>query len=144
MEILKLSIPVLIAVLGWVAGHWFNSKRDRSQKRRELISRYLLDSYRSLENFSISLAGGVEASEALAAGTTSAISDIQLFGSEAQVKLAVEIADAIEKTGGVYHEALRKLVSSLREDLRAELGLEAVKIPIKHFVITYTKPNEKP
>jgi hypothetical protein len=55
--------------------------------------------------------------------------------------LAVEIAAAIENTGGVYNEPLKNLISSLRDDLRVELGLEKVKTPIKHFVITYTKPK---
>jgi len=109
-----------------------------------LILSYLLAAYRNLETFSISVSGGVVASEDLAKGVTSAISDIQLFGSSAQIELAVELSDKLERLREVHQKPLNDLIFSLRNNLREELGLNKEETPIKHIIITYSDPkNEK-
>jgi hypothetical protein len=50
LEIYKILITVIIAALGWIAAHYFNSKRDRALKRRELITTHLINAYRILAN----------------------------------------------------------------------------------------------
>ena len=43
------SITVTLAVVGWVVGHRFTSARDLKNKRLELRTKYLLDTYLHLD-----------------------------------------------------------------------------------------------
>jgi len=122
----KMLIPLLVttvvAIVGWVIGHYFNAQRDQKKKRRELRTEYLIQAYRGLED---------GASRGSIAGTDygkkfeSAIADIQLFGTEDQDRMAKELANAIAERRNDASSG--HLLLSLRDDLRKEIGLDAIK-----------------
>lgn len=108
-------IAALVATVGWIAVHRFNVKRDRQNKRRDMIIQYLLEAYRRLES-----AAEREKSEEQAVAFEAALADIQLLGTEGQIKATVSYMQAHSDDGrGSINEILR----ILRNDLRKELGL---------------------
>ncbi|MCB0279419.1 MAG: hypothetical protein KDD94_07955, partial [Calditrichaeota bacterium] len=50
IDILKVIVTVIIAVLGWIIGHAFTNRRNKIQKRRDLTVQYLIEVYRVLTN----------------------------------------------------------------------------------------------
>jgi hypothetical protein len=76
----SLTIPLLVAVLGWFIAHRLAAARDRANKRREIEVSYLIDAFRSLRNV---VHGRVFD---YADDFESAVLDIQLFGSVAQIE----------------------------------------------------------
>ena len=118
--LLTLLIPTVVAVVSWFVGNWLGTRRDRASKRRELRVQYLIEAYRRLAigaNRKAPLSGHLDDIE-------SAIEDVQLFGTAAQVEAAQELARAVAERG----EALAdNLLTLLRDDLRKELRLEAIK-----------------
>jgi hypothetical protein len=86
-NVLQIIETITVALGGWYVTHLLTSTRDRSNKRRELRVKYLIDAYRQLEwasnrPFSLATAEKFEA----------ALADIQLFGTPHQVCLAQEFA----------------------------------------------------
>ena len=47
--IIKLLVTVIVAVVGWIIAHYFTSRRDLSNKRREIQTSYLIDAYRKID-----------------------------------------------------------------------------------------------
>ena len=49
----KIGLPLLVtAVLtmsGWFVGHWVSTRKDRSNKKRDLRTNYLIDCFRRIE-----------------------------------------------------------------------------------------------
>ncbi len=78
--LIPLIVTTIVAVSGWVAGHRLNAERDLHNKRVELRIQYLLEAYRNLEA-SVETEISRENLDVL----ESAISDIQLLGTPAQV-----------------------------------------------------------
>ena len=129
MEInLKLLIPLLITavvtVIGWYIVHIFSSKRDKKNKQRELRVNYLIEAWRKLEY--ASNRKGIDAKEYV----ERPIADIQLFGTKKQIELTIKIANELAEKKGAN---LIELLTELRQDLRKELNLEQIEIPIKVF-----------
>jgi len=118
--LLTLLIPTLVAVVSWFVGSWLAARRDRENKRRELRLQYLIDAYRRLSN-----AAERNLAPPYAQELESAVADIQLFGSAAQLVLLRQIANDQEQTGD-WSKSGRGLLTSLRDELRAELRLEPV------------------
>lgn len=112
----QLVIGTVVVMVGWWVVHAFNSRRDRSNKKRELLISYLIEAYRRLEH-----AAFAKEPENHKENVESAIADIQLFGSVRQVRLAQDFANkmAADGTAGLDH-----LLEELRVDLRKELNLE--------------------
>jgi hypothetical protein len=46
IDLLKVTITIILAVLGWLIGHRLTSNRSRSIKRREFVTEYLVSAYR--------------------------------------------------------------------------------------------------
>ncbi len=112
-------IAAFIAVLGWYMAHRFNTARDRIIKRHDMITQYLLEAYRRLEM----AANREDKSEDQAIAFESAIADIQLLGSPAQISTTVRYLEAhVSNDGSTIDEVL----CLLRDDLRRELGLTPV------------------
>ncbi len=90
--LLTLLIPTLVAVVSWFVGNWLSVRRDRANKRRDLRVQYLIDAYRRLE-----AAGHRPLVPPYSSDMESAVADVQLFGSPAQVaaaqKFALEMAE---------------------------------------------------
>jgi hypothetical protein len=120
LEILKFAIPALIAVVGWLIGHYFSSKRDKSGKKRELTLKHLINTYSVLTN-EISHRKAKPESELK---LEEIITEIQLFGSSEQVSMAKQLA--IEVAAKKEFE-LDPLINSLRNDLRKQLELAPIK-----------------
>ena len=119
-DLIKTITTVAIAVIGWIVAHHFSSKRDRRLKRRELITAHLIKSYLTFTNDISHRPVTAETDKKL----EDTISEIQLFGSAEQVRLVKQLTDDIVK-GGDFD--VDELVNSLRNDLRNELGLSAIK-----------------
>ncbi|HVW95182.1 MAG TPA: hypothetical protein VHA56_04395 [Mucilaginibacter sp.] len=118
-DIIKTTITVTIAVFGWITAHYFSSKRDRTLKRREIISKHLIDTYKILAYEIVQR----EYSEEMIKKLELPLAELQLFGTKYQIDLAKKLAYDIEKGGDID---LNNLVNNLRTELRKELDLEAI------------------
>src|SRR5258706_12932537 len=111
LEYLKITITVVIAVLGWIIGHYINSQRDVRVKRQETTTKYLIEAYRVLTHDINRRELTVERKIKL----ENLIADIQLFGSSAQIKTAKDLVEEIVQKKDF---SLDLLLNNLRDDLR--------------------------
>ena len=132
--LLLLLVTTFVALSGWVIVHYFNSKRDLLNKRRELRVQYLIEAYRRLE--AVSHANNLKERRL---DVESAIADIQLFGTPQQIQLAVKFAKELSEK---EIASLDELLTDLRKDLRAELELEKTLLSIKHLRFKDTEREE--
>jgi hypothetical protein len=126
-QIAATTITVFLALSGWWFSYWLAVRKDRLAKKRDLRTQYLLDAYRRLESASNRIMSS-EDERAL----ESAIADIQLLGSDAQVRLATEFA---QKFASEKSATLDQVLESLRRDLRKELNLGAASERVVHLRI---------
>jgi len=91
IDIVKFAITALIAVFGWLAGHYFSDKRDKSNKKRELITKHLINAYSVLTN---EISHRKQTSE-LQKKLEGIVTEIQLFGSTEQITLAKKLANEV-------------------------------------------------
>jgi hypothetical protein len=123
--LIPLLATALVAILGWFAAHRLTEARDQANKRREMRLTLLLGAYRALES-----ATNRDFSGEVAQAACKAFADIQLVGTAEQVKLAQTLMYEFGRTqGGDW----QPLLLSLREDLRAELGLRALDSQLVHL-----------
>jgi hypothetical protein len=120
---------LVTALVGGLIGYWIRLRGDRLAKKRDLRIHYLIEAYRRLEN----AVHRTPASRDNESALESAVADIQLFGSEEQVRLATAFAREFAKHGSA---GLDKLLESLRCDLRAQLDLRPISANITHLRIT--------
>jgi hypothetical protein len=127
-DILKILVPVLIAIFGWVVVHWFSMGRDRSNKIRDLKTKYLIEAFQkiSLNVYDDSDKSKIE----------SALVDIQLFGQPEEVELAHKFMYTIANGEGATPN---ELIHLLRANLRKELKLPPLRSGIPFFRFTVTK-----
>ncbi len=130
MDILNILITTILAVLGWILGHYFNTKRDQSLKRREIIISHLINSYRVLTNDIVQRNESAERNKII----ENILSDLQLFGTIQQIDLSKKLVDDIVN-GGEF--LLDPLTTNLRNDLRKQLGLKEVEGNIKWLRFKY-------
>ena len=114
MELYQLIISICLATGGWITAHYFTSKRELKNKKREILVKFLIEVYQKLEN--CIQRKPTEVGKDL----EYVIANIQLFGSNEQIILAKNIANEIANKGS---SDLEKLLKSLRLDLRKELQL---------------------
>jgi len=122
----KIIITIGLTVLGWLIAHHFTSKRNINNKRRELATEYLINTYRILTH-DIS---NRELDEKANISFENILSDIQLFGSKEQVTLARQLA--LDLSNGKTVE-LDSLIRSLRNDLRSELNLNQINEDVRYI-----------
>lgn len=126
--IIPLLATTFIAIIGWFAVHQFSASRDRANKRRELRVQYLIDAYRKLE-----AASNRQRSEDIhVEALESAVADLQLFGTQAQVAKTIQFVKEFAATG---EAPLNELLLELRRDLRQELRLDPAPGEIMHIRI---------
>jgi len=113
----QLIVTAIVAFAGAYLAHYFTSRRDRSNAKRDQRIAYLIDAYRKLEF--VSNRNDLADTKPIEA----AVADIQLFGSAKQVKLAQDFVIEFAATKSV---SLDPILEDLRQDLRAELQLEKV------------------
>jgi hypothetical protein len=119
IEYLKIAITIAIAVLGWVIGHYINSRRDVRVKRQETTTKYLIEAYRILTHD----INRRELTTERKIKLENLIADVQLFGSAEQIKIAKELVDDIVQKKDF---SLDPLLNSLRDELREQLKLEKI------------------
>lgn len=115
----QLLVTVIVALMaGWL-GHYLAARRDLLNERRKLRVTYLLEAYRKLED-----TANRSDSERTWPLFESAIADIQLLGSPAQVELARRfVLDMAQRQTA----SLDPLVNDLRHSLRRELELPQIR-----------------
>ena len=119
MEIIKIIIAIILAVVGLIIGHHFTSKRDKLNKKRELILNELMIAYRILANEISTRNLTKETKEKL----EHVLTDIQLFGTLPQIELAIKLSDEIANKPTFD---LDPLINNLRDSLRVELDLPKI------------------
>lgn len=137
-------IAVLVALVGWVIVHTLNGRRDRNNKRRELITQYLVEAYRRLERSTgHGKNNGVHDAVSFVVDVETSIADIQLFGTPKQVELvrnfAIEFNRSFRTPEGV---SIQELLEDLRRELRRELNLEPVPDSLIHLRLTPRLPDD--
>ncbi len=118
-ELVKLIVTVLVAVAGWIFAGWLSSRRDTANKRSDLVVQHLIDAYKILTQE----IGHRETSIESITMFENLLSEIQLFGSRKQVKLARQLSNQTAHDGV---SEIDSLVEDMRNSLRKELGLEPV------------------
>jgi hypothetical protein len=137
LEDLKIFITIIVAVLGWIIAHRLNSVRDRSLKRRELITTHLINAYRILANDITRREASYERDLKL----ETVISELQLFGSEKQIHLTKKLTDDITKGGDFYVD---DLLNDLRQELRKELNLTPIEGNVRWLRFNKSKNTSQP
>jgi hypothetical protein len=142
MEYLKILFAVLTAVIGWVAGHYFTSRRDLASSRRSVRIDALVTCYKALIRSGID---GVmlkrdDSGRVInnAVPVEDAIALIHLYGDAQQSALASAYAKQIADTG---KGSATDLVNSLRRDIRGMLGAGDL---LSEPVYLRVKPNGGP
>jgi hypothetical protein len=130
---LSLSVPALVALVGWYVVSLFATRRDRETKRREIRTQHLIEAYRLFASVS-NRAFTDETKRSL----ETAITEIQLLGSRRVVALADQWVDAYSK--GIQGFT-SPLATALRDELRTELGLENLDKPPKVLRISDEPKN---
>ncbi len=117
VDYVKIFITIALAVLGWLIAHWFTSKRDANNKKRELRLQYLINAYSTL---ACDVAQRALDDKGIAK-LEHVLAEIQLFGTTRQIELAKALAiEAASKR----EFPLDPLINTLRDELRTELNLE--------------------
>ncbi|MES2267936.1 MAG: hypothetical protein V4520_14340 [Bacteroidota bacterium] len=127
-DLIKNFLTIVIAVLGWIIAHHYSSKRDRRNKKREIITAHLIKAYIVLANDFTQR----ELQEETKAKLELLIGELQLFGSQKQIDLAEKLAQDIHSGGRVNFD---ELVNDIRNELRNELELQPIQEDI--FWIRY-------
>ncbi|WP_198782804.1 hypothetical protein [Shewanella putrefaciens] len=122
---LSLVVSSLIIIGGWYVAHWFTSRRDYQNKKREKRLDYLINAYRIIGSAAARKPNSEEFKK-----LEEGFHDVQLFGSSEQLQLLNEIFISHSKTGGAD---LDPLLNSLRTELRNILGLEKANAALKFF-----------
>ncbi|HBF34524.1 TPA: hypothetical protein DDW35_08165 [Candidatus Sumerlaeota bacterium] len=131
--LVTLIVALIVTPLGWWVVHYFSSRRDLRNEQRKMVVEYLLGAYHKLEENIHPSSDGESKQKQL----ESAIAEIQLLGSQLQIKMALEFAASMANTG---EGDLQKLLFDLRASLRFELQLEDVNAKILYYRIH--APNE--
>lgn len=115
---MQIIVPALVALAVVTLTHLFTTHRDRENKRREQRINYLVGVFRSLTK-----ANNHPRLYEVADELEQAVADIQLFGTPAQVRLVQQFATDL---GTKQSAEMNKLLITLRDNLRSELGAKPV------------------
>lgn len=117
--IIYIVVPVLLAAFGWMFGYITSLKVNMKARKKELITKYLIQAYTDLcdECHRGRVSTKIE----------TALSQIQLFGTEKQIEMTQL---AIERLAKSKSADIDSLLFELRNSLRYELGIEKTSIPI--------------
>lgn len=140
----SILIPAIIVILGWGVVHYFNTKRDRQNKLRDIHIQYLIEAYRNLANSSHRFP---EKNSPYFRQIEMAIADIQLFGTTSQIEKVHLMLPEYSKTATL---SLDPLLNDLRNTLRTELNLPLVRENVQWLrmegapSLPNTRPHDKP
>lgn len=110
-------VIALVTVAGWYVGDRLSARQDFENDRRQLRTEYLLETYRHIAEAGIH---GEKADEEVLRNQEVAVLDVQILGTNEQIQLLHEIPGT---KGKDRDEAWRKLLSALRDELRAEFRM---------------------
>lgn len=114
-------IGASIIVMGWFVVSWQEDKRAIENARRQLVTRYLIEAYRTIADASNRQWEKERDREKLML-LEQAIMDVQLFGTQDEVCRITDIAKRIEQEQeGDFTELLEVLRKSLRKELQLEI-----------------------
>ncbi|GEO97721.1 hypothetical protein [Methylobacterium haplocladii] len=123
-------VPIISAVLGLVGAifgvllaHRFTSERDRSQKRREILLKNLLEIWKDLEIGSRDELDICDKKSNLENG----ISMLQIFGSLKQIE---KTNIFVNEMASANFADTTPIMVELRNEIRSQLGLEQIDGPI--------------
>ena len=116
LEYIQIVVTIILAIIGWIIAHYFTSLREIEQKRRELTTKILIDSFYVLADEIAQR----ELTEERKSKLEFTITQIQLFGTEEQVKLIWKLVFEL-RNGNSFD--LDPLINSLRNSLREDLKL---------------------
>ena len=126
--VLSVSIPALIAIIGWGVVNYLGAVRDRENKLRDVKIDYLIQAYTTITD---AVVNGLYEEQYLPQ-LNKAWSQIQLVGSSEEIRLAHEMmAEMNSKNYGDANELLKQL----RDDLRKSLNLEYEDSDITHLML---------
>jgi len=114
----QIIVPALVALAVVALTHFFTTHREMANRRREQRIGYLVGAFRGL-----SKANNYPRLWEVADDLEQAISDIQLFGTPEQVRLAQRFGEDLGKNQAAE---LDSLLTELRNSLRRELGMDPV------------------
>lgn len=116
-------VAALLVIYGWPVAHKQNLERDLEARKWDI----LIEVYRRVEGVANRRLGEGPMAEDLerAHRFEDALGDIQLLGSEEQVRLAVGVVQTIVSSPNAEAD-MNPLLISLRRDLRRELRLPQV------------------
>lgn len=120
---LTLGVPALIAVVGWIVGHWLSSRRELRNRRREARLKGLEAAYKCL-----AMAAVREWTDEHKLEFEKFVAEIQLYGTPRQVTLMTNLVEAFDRQEKSI--SFDPLLEDLRDSLRAELRMEKVKGPV--------------
>lgn len=112
------TLATLVAVVGWIVAHRSNAARDIRNKQREIRVKYLTEIYEVLWELGRNVDIIPTHRE-----VENAVSRIQLYGSERQIKLCEKFVREITETGAATYT---DLTVDIRNSVREELGLDIV------------------
>ena len=136
-QLISNVIGWLFVALGWYIAHSYSAKRDQSNHKRKQLTDFLVGAFVQLANAANRPDDqGAENLKAI----ENAITVIQLFGSNQQVKLAKEFVNKAKKNCQV---SLDPLLNSLRDDLRDELSLERIEGEVELVRYQYSDGKAK-
>ena len=118
-EILQ-TVAVLLGSVVVIAGWLYTDFQDREQDRREVRTNYLIENFRTLYFISNQ---GQSMTENQANVLNKAVGDINILGTSEQIKLARKFAEDM-KSEEVADATC--LLTSLRDELRKELGMKSL------------------
>ena len=131
-QILQVAVPALVALAVVALAHLFTARRDRENRRREQRIGYLVAAFRAL-----SKANNHPRLYEIADEVEQAVTDLQVFGTTQQVRLAQKFAADL---GATQHAELDELLNELRDSLRKEIGREPVTGNVRWMKIS--KPEQ--
>jgi hypothetical protein len=120
-------IAVLVAVVGWFIGSWLNASRDQTNKRREIRLQYQIETYRRL---ALASQRKPEPGSKYFRDLEAAVADVQLFGTESQIR---GVSKFLEQWKAQGRGETDELLVDLRNDLRKELGQPPVPGNVQWF-----------
>ena len=131
-----LIITSILTISGWLVGSYLNSNRDYDNKLRDIKLSYLIDAYRKLANASQRTTNR----DHFKFDMESAISDIQLFGTNEQIKkLNIALDKVSINQRGIE---LDPVLNDLRNSLRKEINLNPIESTVRWIRIDETGTDD--
>ena len=118
---------MLVAVFGWFIGSGLNASRDQTNKRREIRLQYQIETYRRL---ALASQRKPEPGSKYFRDLEAAVADVQLFGTESQIR---EVGKFLDEWKAQNRGETDELLVDLRNDLRKELGQPPVPGNVRWF-----------